>query len=94
MSGGRLFVNVPAEGKAHWAVYKVASADPEYPWFVEHRIVPEDHPRHEHDNRDDYEYGSWATFEDALAAVIDFSTGGCLTADGERIQYINEGVSK
>jgi hypothetical protein len=94
MSGGRLFVNVPPDGRAHWVVYKQAGADPEYPWFVEHRIVPEGHPRHEHDDRDDYEYGSWSTFEHAIAAVIDFSTGGCLTENGERVQYINEGVTK
>lgn len=81
---GRLFVGRPSEGRAHWAIYKMAEHEPEYPWFVEHRVVEPDHSRYEHDCHE-FEYGSWATFEDALGAFLDFSKGGCLLADGTRL---------
>jgi len=87
--GGRLFVNVPRAGRAHWAVYKNAGADPEYPWFVEHRIVKPGHPRYAHDDHE-FEYGSWPTFEAALGALAEFTRGGCLTTDEERMIYTGE----
>lgn len=60
-------------GLGHWAVFKNADENPKYPWFAEHRICP--HPadlRRPHDE-ENHEYGSFATFDEAIRAAADWA---------------------
>jgi len=64
-------------GLGHWAIYKAPEENPEYPWFVEHRIVPSvSDPRRPHDDVE-HEYGSFRTHEAALRAALEWFDREC-----------------
>lgn len=61
----------------HWMIYKNPQEAPEYPWFVSHY-------QHMDDGHfeDDHEYGSFATYREAMDALLAWSLTECGTPTG------------
>lgn len=64
-------------GLGHWAVYKNADENPEFPWFVEHRLVDNEHDLRWPHDADEHEHGSYRTWEGAFTAALMWFDAEC-----------------
>lgn len=70
----------------HWHVYKNSSESPEFPWFVDHcaggcvdHLLTVGELEH---FEEDHEYGSFASFLEAIAATSRWSLKECCAWSG------------